>query len=79
MDSEPEAEHSIGKDEFEAREARLRSDLIEAQLQLLEDADFSVIVLLSGMDFLGRSAAARRLMSWMDPRHVRLYADFRVQ
>lgn len=74
-----QSEYTVGKDEFKAAEDRLRNDLIDVQLQLLEDPDFSVIVLLSGMDFPGRSAAAKRLMSWMDPRHVGLYAHFRVR
>ena len=72
-----QSERPVGKDEFKAAVEGFRNELIEAQLRLLENPDFPVIVLISGMDFPGRSAAARRLMSWMDPRHVRLYAHFR--
>lgn len=66
--------HVIGKADFRAEEPRVRGDLIDAQFELLESGDFPVIVLLSGMDVLGRSAAAKQLLSWMDPRHIRPYA-----
>lgn len=72
-------ERTVAKDAFKAAEAQLRQDLIDVQLDLLEKPDFSVIVLISGLDFPGRSAAARRLMNWMDPRHVQLYARFRAR
>ena len=70
-------ERTVEKDEFKAAVDGIRNELIETQLQLLEKPEFPVIVLITGMDFPGRVAAARRLMSWMDPRHVRLYAHFR--
>ena len=66
--------HEIRKRDFKAEEPRLRGDLIDVQFDLLESGDFPVIVLLSGMDILGRSAAAKQLQSWMDPRHIRPYA-----
>lgn len=69
--------HEISKADFRAEEPRLRGQLIDAQFELLESADFPVIVLLLGMDILGRSAAAKQLMSWMDPRHIRPYALIR--
>lgn len=66
--------HEISKTDFKAEEPRLRGDLIDAQFDLLESGDFPVIVLLSGLDLLGRSACAKQLLSWMDPRHIRPYA-----
>lgn len=79
MFTELKTEQKIGRKEFKDAECSLRNDLIEAQLDLLEAADFPVILLLSGMDFPGRSAVAKRLISWMDPRHIRFYAQFRNQ
>lgn len=64
----------IGKEEFSSKEPGLRGDLIDAQFDLLEDRSFPVIVLLTGVDVLGRSAATKQLLSWMDPRHIRPYA-----
>ena len=70
--------HVISKADFDAEEPNLRGDLIDAQFELLEQSDFPVIVLLSGMDVLGRSEAAKQLLSWMDPRHIRPYASMGV-
>ena len=69
--------HVVGKADFEAEEPLLRGRLIDAQFDLLESGDFPVILLLSGIDALGRSAAAKQLLSWLDPRHVRPYAAMR--
>ena len=66
--------HEISKAEFKKEEPLLRARLIDTQFDLLESCEFPVIVLLGGMDPLGRSAAAKQLLSWMDPRHVRPYA-----
>jgi len=69
--------HQIDKVAYDAEEPLLRERLIDSQLELLEKASFPVVVLLSGMDALGRGAAAKQLLSWMDPRHVRPYAMMR--
>ncbi len=69
--------HEIDKADFDAEEPQLRGRLIDAQFDLLESGDFPVILLLAGIDALGRSAAAKQLLSWMDPRHVRPYAAVR--
>ncbi len=69
--------HEIDKADFDAEEPKLRGRLIDAQFDLLESGDFPVILLLAGIDALGRSAAAKQLLSWMDPRHVRPYAAVR--
>ena len=64
----------VPKAEFKAEEPELRERLIEAQLELLERETAPVILLFAGLDPLGRSAAARQIMSWMDARHIRPYA-----
>ncbi len=64
----------ISKHEFKRDEPKLRGALIDAQFDLLEAGNFSVVVLLSGLDAPGRSAAAKQLMSWMDPRELHPYA-----
>ncbi len=69
--------HETDKADFDAEEPLLRGRLIDAQFDLIESGDFPVILLLSGIDALGRSAAAKQLLSWMDPRHVRPYAAVR--
>ncbi|MEO1017402.1 MAG: polyphosphate:AMP phosphotransferase [Pseudomonadota bacterium] len=69
--------HTVSKDDFKKEEPKLRQQLIEAQLDLLESGEFPVIITLSGLDAPGRSAAAKQLLSWMDPRHIRPYASLR--
>ncbi|MEO1017401.1 MAG: polyphosphate:AMP phosphotransferase [Pseudomonadota bacterium] len=64
----------VSKAEFSREERNLRGKLIEAQFGLLESSDFPVVVLLSGVNAPGRSATAKQLMSWMDPRFIRHYA-----
>ena len=66
--------HKMSKTEFASKEPVLRGDLIDAQFGLMESGDFPVIVVVAGGDVHGRSAATKRLMSWMDPRHIRPYA-----
>ena len=68
-------DHKISKAAFDAEEPVLRGRLIDAQFGLLESGDFPVIILLNGMDPLGRSATAKQLLSWMDSRHIRPYAS----
>ena len=65
---------SVAKPEFDSQAPALRERLIEAQLTVLERDAGPVIVLLSGTDVLGRSECAKRLMGWLDNRHVRPYA-----
>ena len=67
----------ISKPVFDRQEPKLRGDLVDTQFDLIESGDFSVIVILSGMDIPGRNAAAKQLLSWMDPRHIRPFAMFR--
>lgn len=69
--------HRMSKADFEENEDELREALIESQLGLLEDADASIVILLSGLDMPGRVGAARRLMGWMDSRHIHTYAAVR--
>jgi len=69
--------HKISKAEFDAEEPKLRGELIDAQFDLLEAGNASVVALILGMDVVGRSASAKQLMSWMDPRHIRPFAMIR--
>ncbi|RME35040.1 MAG: polyphosphate:AMP phosphotransferase [Gammaproteobacteria bacterium] len=65
--------HTISKKEYEEQVAQLRVDLLEAQ-QDLKDADFPVIILVSGVDGGGKGNAINLLNEWMDPRYIRTHA-----
>lgn len=56
---------SIYKTEIES----LRVELIELQQKLL-DADFPVLLLISGVDGAGKGEMVNLLHEWMDPRHL---------
>ena len=66
--------HEIDKKVFDAEEPGLRGQLIETQYRLL-GSDVPVILVLGGVDALGRSDAAKQILSWMDSRHIRPFAS----
>jgi polyphosphate:AMP phosphotransferase len=64
-------EHDIDKATYEREEARLRSDLLQAQLELVGKRSFPVIILITGSDGAGKGRVIQRLYEWLDPRHIR--------
>jgi polyphosphate:AMP phosphotransferase len=73
MLKETELGHRIDKETYEAEVPRLRFDLLKLQYDL-RDADFSVIVLLSGDDRIGVAETIHVLNEWMDPRSLEVHA-----
>jgi AMP-polyphosphate phosphotransferase len=67
-------EHKLAKEEYDREEPALRTKLLGAQLKLLEQKDFSVVIVVTGMDGAGKGEVIHRLMEWLDPRHVRVAA-----
>ncbi|MDY0011609.1 MAG: polyphosphate:AMP phosphotransferase [Rhodocyclaceae bacterium] len=66
--------HRLGKKEFEAALPGLRADLLDAQFELLEQAGFSVLILINGVDGAGKGETVNLLNAWLDPRHIRTHA-----
>jgi polyphosphate:AMP phosphotransferase len=64
-------EHRVDKASFQAEEPKLRAQLLEAQLVLVERRDFPVLILVTGMDGAGKAGVIQRLYEWLDPRHLR--------
>src|SRR5512143_1194459 len=62
-----EVGHHVGKQEFAKSELDLRAKLLAAQRRLRE-ADFSVIVIVSGVEAAGKSEVVNRLHEWLDAR-----------
>jgi len=58
---------SIGKKEYAAEVTQLRTDLLAAQFELRE-ADYPVIVIISGSDGAGKGDTLNCLHEWFDPR-----------
>ena len=65
---------TLSKKDFKALEPGLRAALVDAQFELVQGADFPVLILLSGFDALSRAACAKQLMTWLDSRHMRPFA-----
>jgi polyphosphate:AMP phosphotransferase len=66
--------HKLDKATFTLEEPRLRAELTEAQLELVESRAFPVIILLTGADGAGKGDVLHRLLAWLDPRHLRVNA-----
>jgi len=62
--------HRIAKAEYAAEEPALRSQLLLLQYQLLEKADFPVLIVIGGVDGAGKGETLNVLHEWMDPRHI---------
>jgi len=66
--------HAVGKDEYEKAVPKLRAALLEAQMRVLDRAEFPLILLSGGVDGGGRGEVVNLLLEWMDPRHVQAHA-----
>ena len=62
--------HKLDKATFKKREPELRGALLEAQFRLAERQEFSVVVLIGGVDGAGKGETVNTLNFWMDPRHI---------
>ena len=69
-----ELEHAIGKAAYRREEPKLRESLLEAQYRLKKHADFSVVILIAGVQGAGRGETVNQLNEWMDPRLIATYA-----
>ena len=65
-----EIEHDIDKAAFEERLPQLRTDLLNAQFELLETKDFPVILVFSGMEGTGVIDSLTSAYTVLDARHV---------
>src|SRR5579883_692995 len=66
--------HSVSKREYAKQEITLRADLLDAQMRVLERAEFPVILLSGGVDGGGKGEVVNLLLEWMDPRHIQVHA-----
>ncbi|MRR57596.1 MAG: polyphosphate:AMP phosphotransferase [Deltaproteobacteria bacterium] len=66
--------HSIDKETWRTEVPLLREALLDAQYDLLEKAEFPVIILISGVDGAGKGETVNVLNEWMDPRHIQTNA-----
>jgi AMP-polyphosphate phosphotransferase len=63
--------HAIEDATYQKDVEKLRIALLDAQYELLADASFPVVLLVSGVDGAGKGETVNLLNEWLDPRHVR--------
>jgi AMP-polyphosphate phosphotransferase len=66
--------HLIAKAVYKKEVPPLREALLEAQLEVVEKAEFPVIILINGVEGAGKGETVNLLSEWMDPRHIETYA-----
>ncbi len=63
----------LKRKDFNTAVLALRAKLLELQFQL-EDADFPVIIIVSGVEGAGKGSVVHRLNEWMHPRLIQTHA-----
>ena len=66
-------EHKLDKENTTAK-SRASHRAARGPAQAGRAEDFSVVILVTGMDGAGKGEVIHRLMEWLDPRHVRVAA-----
>ncbi len=65
--------HAVKKSVYNDKVPELRTQLLMAQ-EKIKNSDFSVIILISGVDGGGKGDVINLLNEWMDPRYMRTIA-----
>ena len=65
--------HKISKKEYQEKLPELRYGLLMAQ-HALKEADFPVIILVTGVDGAGKGHTINLLNEWMDTRYIRSFS-----
>ncbi|MFA5596266.1 MAG: polyphosphate:AMP phosphotransferase [Pusillimonas sp.] len=65
-ESDPVLDKKAAKEQI----ADLRVTLLKAQYALLEQANQSVLVVIAGLDGVGKGGCINMLNEWIDPRHI---------
>jgi polyphosphate:AMP phosphotransferase len=64
----------VDREEYVREEARLRSQLLDHQYEVLRLRKFPVLILIGGVDGAGKGETVNLLNAWMDPRHIQTHA-----
>jgi polyphosphate:AMP phosphotransferase len=65
-----ELEHRVAKAAYKREEPKLRGELLNAQYDLKENARFSALIVIAGVEGAGKGETIHLLNEWMDPRHI---------
>jgi polyphosphate:AMP phosphotransferase len=69
-----EMEHEVNEKTYDKDIEKLRTELVDAQYDMLDAKRFPVVVLISGVDGSGKGETGNLLQEWLDPRHVTVRA-----
>lgn len=69
-----EIEHEVDEKTYDKVIEKLRTELVDAQYDMLDNRKFPVVVIVSGVDGAGKGETANLLQEWLDPRHVTVRA-----
>lgn len=72
--SAAESDPALDKKAAKEQIAEMRIALLKAQYELREQASQSVLIVVTGLDGVGKGGCINMLNEWMDPRHVRTLA-----
>ncbi len=67
-------EHKVTKETYKKEEPKLREQLLAAQMEMLKQKKFPVVILVGGVGGAGKGETVNLLNEWMDPRHVHTVA-----
>ena len=70
MFEDAELGHTVDKATYHRDVPPLRDALLEAQFDLAQRGDFSVILLINGVDGAGKGETVNTLTSWLDSRYI---------
>jgi AMP-polyphosphate phosphotransferase len=68
-----EIAHHLPKEMYHEEEAKLRSNLLDAQLEFTTRKNASIVVIVAGVDGAGKGDSVNLLNTWLDPRHVQTH------
>ena len=69
-----ETEFEISREIYKREVPLLREYLLNAQFELVKQKNFSVIVVIAGLEGSGKARTLNKLTEWMDPRLIQTHA-----
>jgi polyphosphate:AMP phosphotransferase len=69
-----ELDHCISREEYQKEKPRVREALLDAQLELVRQRRFAMLIQIEGMDAAGKGETMQLLHAWMDTRHIHTHA-----
>ncbi|MCK9513474.1 MAG: polyphosphate:AMP phosphotransferase [Pigmentiphaga sp.] len=69
-----ETDPALPGNHFHRVEDQLRTELLLRQYELLRHADRTILLLIAGIDGVGKGSTINQLNEWLDPRHIHTLA-----